>query len=195
MDKSHDSRLLDKITGKELVTRYITEELQDGGRRRGAAEDRRGHMPAILNDFIAGLPLSQLYPAAAIGFRNRQAALHRKATVVKRLILIAGIISNARSEWHIPMPENPASAASVKRSMGADKKRKRRLMVPTGAEIRDALEAGLPPPRHEKARLLDAVTDPDFPHDLPLVKWSIAQATRQGEALAIRRGDLAACRI
>jgi hypothetical protein len=105
---------------------------------------------------------------------------------VKRLNLLAGIISHARSEWQIPMPENPASAVSVKRPPGVDKKQKRRLMVPTRAEIRDALEASLPPLRHEEARLSDAVTDPDFAHDLPLVKWSIAQATRQGEALAIR---------
>lgn len=185
-----DTRPLEKVLLSGLVERYVKAELQDDGRRRGAAEDRRGHIPSILDDEIAKLSLAALTPAAVRGFRDRQSKLHSKATVVKRLNLLAGIISHARSEWDIPMKENPAAAAAVKRPEGADKKRNRRLLPPTGAEIRAAAADGRDPPKHEEVRLLEAVTDPQFPADLPLVKWSIAQATRQGEALELRWKDI-----
>ena len=184
-----DRRELVQSTLKELVQRYVNSEMQDGGRRRGAAEDR-GHVPAIVNDDIGGLPLSRLTPAAVRGFRDRQVAMFAAGTVVKRLNLLAAILSHARSEWDVPLRENPACADAVKRPAGADRKRSRRLMPPTAAAIREALARGEEPPKTEEARLLAAVAKSECKADLALVRWSIAQAMRQGESMELRWRDL-----
>ena len=110
-----DRRELDRMTLKMLVERFVEEELQDGGRRRGAAEDRASHVPCILRDEIAGLTLAKLTSAAVRGFRDRQSTLHAPSTVVKRLNLLSGMLSHARAEWDIALRENPATAEAVKR--------------------------------------------------------------------------------
>jgi len=184
-----DRRELVQSTLKELVQRYVASEMQDGGRRRGAAEDR-GHVPAITEDDISSLPLSKLTPAAVRGFCDRQAACFAAGTVVKRLNLLAAILSHARSEWDFPLRENPASADAVKRPAGADRKRNRRLMPPMAVAIREALAQGEEPPKPEEVRLLEAVAKSEWKADLPLVRWSIEQAMRQGESMELRWRDV-----
>ena len=185
-----DRRGLDRTTLKELVDRFVSEELQDGGRRRGATEDRVSHTPCILRDEIAELTLAQLTPAAVRGFRDRMAASYAPATVVKRLNLLSGMLSHARAEWDVPLRENPAAADAVKRPQGADRKRDRRLRPATAAQIRDAAERGEDSPPGEEERLLAAVAKSENVVDLPFVRFALAQATRRGEAMGIRWRDV-----
>ena len=184
-----DRRPLDAVTLAQLVQRYVDAEMQDGGRRRGAAEDR-GHIPAILNDAVGALPLSRLTPATVRGFRDRQAAKHSAATVVKRLNLLMGILNHAIGEWDLPMAVNPASGKLVARPEGADVKRDRRLHEPRQREVQAALAQGDELPRSEEARLLDAVRKSGFADDLLVVRLAIAQAMRQGEILALKWEDI-----
>ena len=181
---------LERSTLKTLVDRFVQEELQDGGRRRGATEDRTSHVPSILKDEIAGLKLSKLTPSAIREFRDRQSSLHAPATVVKRLNLLSGMLSHARAEWDVPLRENPATAEAVKRPAGADKKRNRRLMPATPAQVREAEAQGVEPPMGEEERLLAAIGKSETSADLPFVKFAIAQATRRGEALGMRWCDV-----
>lgn len=185
-----DSRPTERMTVRNLVERFVDERLQDGGERRGAKEDRIGHVPSILRDEIAELRLPMLTPAAVRGFRDRQGALHSKATVVKRLNLLASIIAYARSEWDITLRENPASGAVVKRPRGADRKRNRRLQVPSAAAIRAAQAAGEPVPESEEARLLEAIRSTYSPADAYLVRWSIESAMRAGESIGLHWQDI-----
>ena len=185
-----DRRGLDQSTLGELVQKYVAAEMADGSRRRGAASDR-GHIPAILEDSIGGLPLSKLTPASVRGWRDRQlAAGFAPATVVKRLNLLAAILSHARAEWDLPLAENLASATAVKRPSGADRKRTRRLMPPSAAATREAADRGEELPWHEEAILLAAVATSENAADLPFVRWAVAQAMRQGEAMELRWRDI-----
>ena len=184
-----DRRVLTKSTLSELVQKYVDAEMKDGGRRRGAAQDR-GHIPSIKEDAIGALTLARVTPAAVRAFRDRQAAKMSPATVVKRLNLLAGILSHARAEWDVPLPENPASAKAVKRPAGADKKRDRRLMPPTPAALREAATRGEAPPLGEEERLLAEISGSVWPHDQYLVQMAIAQAMRQGELLELRWKDI-----
>jgi integrase len=185
-----DRASLNKSTLAELVQRYVTEEMQDGGRRRGAAEDR-GHVPAIKNDAIGALKLSKLTPAEVRGFKKRQEELGFAAgTIVKRLNLLAGIIAHAITEWDMPFARNPAGGREVKRPAGADVKRDRRLLPPSPADIRAAVARGDECPKHEEDRLLESIAKSEFPDDVPVTKLALAQAMRQGEILALRWEDI-----
>ena len=184
-----DRRSLDQSTLAKLVQRYVDSQMQVGGRRRGAAEDL-GHIPAITGDAIGQLKLSKLTASAVRGFRDRQEEAYSAGTVVKRLNLLASIISYAMAEWDLPLPMNPATAQAVKRPEGADVKRDRILMPPSPTDIRQAAEQGLEAPRHEEERLLEAVAKSEWPDDLLVTKVALAQAMRQGEILNLRWVDV-----
>jgi len=184
-----DRRPLDHMIVAELVQKFVDICMQDGGKRRGAAEDR-AHIPAIKGDAIGALTLAKLTPAAVRGFRDRQQEKYAAATVVKRLNLLATIIAHARAEWDLPMLSNPACADAVSRPDGADVKRSRRLLVPSPASMRLAASLGDDPPPTEESLLLDTISKSENAWDLWLTKWAIAQATRQGEALGLRWRDV-----
>ena len=186
-----DRRSLAGSNLRELVQRFVDEEMQDGGRRRGAADDRASHIPALTTDPIADLPLSALIAPRVREFRNRQLAKGlAPGTVVKRMNLLSTILTHARAEWDVPLLENPATAKMVARPEGADQKRNRRLMAPTAAHLRAAEEHGEEPPLHEEERLYAAFADSPWADDGPFVRFAIAQATRRGEALGLRWRDL-----
>ncbi|MFT8803773.1 MAG: hypothetical protein ABF876_05540 [Acetobacter aceti] len=98
-----DDRALDGIVLQTLIGRYRDERMATRER------DRKGHIPALLNDAIAGLKLSKLAIPAVRAFRDRQSATFAPATVVKRLNLLASILQYAISEWDVPLTQNPAS--------------------------------------------------------------------------------------
>ena len=140
-----DRTALDRQTLREVVAGYISKHVQDGG-RRGAAEDK-GHTTAILRDDVISLSLSRVFPARVREFRDRQLKQgHAPATVVKRLNLLASILSHAISEDNLPLPTNPATAKAVKRPPGVDTKRDRRLQVISAAAAREAIARGEAPP-------------------------------------------------
>jgi len=147
--------------------------------------DRKGHIPALLNDGIAGLKLSKLTIPAVRAFRDRQGEKLSPATVVKRLNLLAAILQHAMSEWDVPLTQNVASGRLVKRPAGADRKRNRRLEEAVAVSSGSADE-----PSSEYDRLLAAVASDTHPDDTWFVRWAIEQATRRSEATALRWKDI-----
>ena len=91
-----DTRPLERQTVRELVESYVREEMQT------RENDRKGHIPSILQDEIAQLALVDLTPTAVRGFRDRLAEKYSGATVVKRLNLLAAICQHAIAEWDLP---------------------------------------------------------------------------------------------
>ncbi|MFS3136171.1 site-specific integrase [Gluconacetobacter sacchari] len=169
-----DTSALDKETVGKVVQKYADECMAD----RDA--DRTGHIPAILRDKeLPGVTMSKFCPADVRGFRDRMlAAGYSPATVVKRMNLLASAMQHAISEWDLPIV-NHASGRVVKRPEGADKKRNRRL-------DEDADKDG----KTEFDRLIVAVSDSIYPDDVWLVRWSIEQGTRRGEAIGLRWCDV-----
>ncbi len=161
-----DTRPLERQTLRELVDRYVREQMQTRD------NDRKGHIPAILQDQVAQLTLVDLTSTAVRGFRDRQAEKHSGATVVKRLNLLAAICQHAIAEWDIPFAKNPAAATSVKRPAGADKKRNRRLVG------------------DEYDRLLAVMAQSPWPDDVAFTQFAIEQGTRREEALTLRWRDV-----
>ena len=96
-----DTRPLERQTVRELVDRYVREEMQT------RENDRKGHIPAILQDEIAQLALVDLTSTAVRGFRDRLAEKYSAATVVKRLNLLAAICQHAIAEWELPFSKKP----------------------------------------------------------------------------------------
>ncbi|OUJ09208.1 site-specific integrase [Gluconobacter sp. DsW_058] len=161
-----DTRPLERQTVRELVERYVREEMQ------ARENDRKGHIPAILQDEIAQLALVDLTSTAVRGFRDRLADKYSAATVVKRLNLLAAICQHAIAEWDVPFAKNPAAATAVKRPAGADKKRNRRLVG------------------DEYERLLEVMAKSPWPDDVAFVRFAIEQGTRREEALTLRWRDI-----
>ncbi|GAN61518.1 hypothetical protein ACI01nite_00120 [Acetobacter cibinongensis] len=158
-----DARPLERQTVHELVDRYVHEVMQ------ARDNDRKGHIPSVLQDEIAQLPLVDLTPTAVRSFRDRLAEKYSAATVVKRLNLLAAICQHAIAEWDLPFSKNPAAATAVKRPADADKMRNRRLIG------------------DEYDRLLEAMATSPWPDDLIFVQFAIEQGTRREEALARHR--------
>ncbi|WP_317215669.1 site-specific integrase [Gluconobacter sp. GP1] len=161
-----DTRPLERQTVHELVDRYVREEMQTRD------NDRKGHIPAILQDEIARLALADLTSTAVRGFRDRLAEKYSGATVVKRLNLLAAICQHAIAEWDVPFAKNPAAATAVKRPTGADKKRNRRLID------------------DEYDRLMGIMAQSPWPDDVAFIQFAIEQGTRREEALTLRWCDV-----
>ncbi|MFT8420089.1 MAG: site-specific integrase [Gluconacetobacter sp.] len=169
-----DTRALDTQTIGDLVSRYATECMA------GRGADLTGHVPAILRDpDLPSVRLSRFSPADVRGWRDRMmAADYAPATVVKRMNILAAVIQHAISEWDIAIV-NHASGRVVKRPDGADKKRNRRL---DGGADDDG--------RTEFDRLIGVMETSPHPDDVWLIRWSIEQGTRRGEAMGLRWGDV-----
>jgi integrase len=170
----------------------------------------------ILRDEVCELRMSALSGADMAQFRNRmKRAGYAPSTIVRRLNLVARVISVARLEWGINIPANPADASQCARPKGADRKRDRILLpAPTPAASDAALTPtmNLPaiyvlhgevlPPlserddfvKGEEERLLDScLLQPETKPDPWLVlaaRLAIATAMRQGEICALEWPDI-----
>ena len=162
--------------------------MQDGGPRRGARPDM-GHIPALLEDVIGSVTLSRLTPASVRGDRQTEAG-YAKSIVVKRMNFLASIIAHSRSEWDVPPRENVATGRSVKRPPNADRKRNRRLRVPSAAAQRLAASRGEEALPTEEEALYAAVGSSESELNLPMLKFATAQGTRLGEQLGLRWRDV-----
>lgn len=181
-----DTRPLDRMTVGAVVQRYVDEMMQEGGPRRGYAHDM-GHIPALINDEMAALPLSKLTPFVVRGFRVRQMELgYAAATVVKRMNLFASILKHATSEWGLPLTTNVASGAFVSRPKGADKKRKRRLRVPSAAAQKLSESRGEGRLLTEEEVLYGLMEASENRCNWHMVRFAVAQGTRLGEQLGMR---------
>lgn len=176
---------------RKVIERYRDEELGDDSAKRGALEEKDGHIKPILKDPVCDVKMSRLGSKEVAAFRNRMAdAGLAPATIVRRLNILATIISHAQREYGIHIVENPATAKVVKRPAGADNKRNRRLRLRTDPAVMLAAREAGKEPRDEEAVLLEAMRKSVNDWDVFLARWAIATAMRQGETLALQWLDI-----
>lgn len=176
---------------RQVLERYRDEELGDNSSKRGAVEERKGHVNPMLADRIFDVKMSRVGSKEVSAFRNRMLNDGlAPATVVRRLNILATVISHAMREYGIHIATNPASSAAVKRPAGADKKRDRRLWLKDHPEVVAAAVARGGEPRDEEEVLLEAMCKSANALDFLLVRWAISTAMRQGETLAMQWRDI-----
>jgi len=166
-----------------LIDRYIIEVSPS---KRGADQEI-GHLRVIREDEVCDIKMSQLHSKDVAAFRDRMKLFeYAPATIVRRLNLIAAVISHGKAEWGVNVVENAAGAAAVKRPKGADRKRERRLRSPTQVD-----PATGEVPKSEEERLFARLANEKHAALLvPLVRLAIETAARQGELCSLRWTDV-----
>jgi integrase len=176
---------------RQIIVRYVAEELGEDSEKRGAVEEEKGHIPTILKDPVCDVRMAALVRSDVVAFRNRMTARgYAPGTIVRRLNILSQIIAHAIREWDLPIVNNPATAKEVKRPKGADKRRDRVLEPASHNDIVAAEAIGAELPKSEEERLLEAMKASDNSWDYWMVKWALATAMRQGETCALRWVDI-----
>jgi len=172
-----DFRVADRTTVRELLERY-EREVAAGMK---SAPVVHYHLARFTDD-LGHLRLSGLTPLELTGWRDERLRFVKPATVRRELQTLGSVLTWARKDLLIPMPENPVSA----------------IRLPPAAKARDRrLEDG------EEARLLESLKDHAAPVQgakrsgnyrvgtrniwiKPLIELAIETAMRLGELLALR---------
>ena len=100
--------------------------------------------------------------------------------------LLAGMLKHATSEWGLPLTINVASGKMVSRPKGADRKRNRRLRVPSAAAQRLAESRGEGKLATEEEVLYSVMRKSKSIWNLHMVRFAVAQGTRLGEQMGVR---------
>ena len=157
-----DSRILAKVTLKELVERYRDTITPN----KRSAENETISLNAFLRQPICLKRLSELRTADFAIYRDERLRINKPASVKRELDPIRHLFDVARAEWGLPLPENPLSRMSFS---GFDQKRERRL---NPAE-RDAI--------------LAATVQCRNPHIKPIILFALSTGMRRGEILNVSR--------
>jgi len=170
-----DTRHEQKTTIRSILEAYRDAKMQT------RENDRKGHLPYVMDDPISSLTVADWKAKDVRAFRERMKADgYADGTIVKRMNLLASAIQYAISELDIHT-ENFASGRVVKRPEGADKKRNRRLKPASRDNELDEYE-------HLKA-IVSAKSD-KFPDDIWLVRWSVESACRLSESIGLAWSDV-----
>ncbi len=157
-----DTRLAEKTTLRELLTRYCAEVTP--GKRGAVSEASR--INSILRCPMSHRTLAKLTSADVATYRDERLKSVAPATVVRELNTVSHAIEIATREWGLWLPRNPVKLV-------------RRPQVPRGRTRR--LKAG------EEARLLAACDSGRTPLMKPLIILAIETAMRR-RAVAILKG-------
>lgn len=165
-----DTRLAEKTTLRELLTRYCS-EVTPG--KRGAVSEK-SRINSIMRNAMSHRTLAKLTSADVATYRDDRLKCVAPATVVRELNTVSHAIEIATREWGLWIPRNPVKLV-------------RRPQVPRGRSRR--LKAG------EEARLFTACDRGRTPLMKPLIILAIETAMRRGELLDLRwqHVDLARC--
>jgi integrase len=165
-----DTRLAEKTTLRELLTRYSAEVTP--GKRGAVSEASR--IDSILRCPMSHRTLAKLTSADVASYRDERLKSVAPATVVRELNTVSHAIEIATREWGLWLPRNPVKLV-------------RRPQVPRGRTRR--LKAG------EEARLLAACDSGRTPLMKPLIILAIETAMRRGEMLDLQwqHVDLVRC--
>ena len=156
-----DTRLAEKTTLRELLTRYCA-EVTPG--KRGAVSER-SRINSILRSAMSHRTLAKLTSADVATYRDERLKCVAPATVVRELNTVSHAIEIATREWGLWIPRNPVKLV-------------RRPQVPRGRSRR--LKAG------EEARLFAACDRVRTPLMKPLIILAIETAMRRGELLELQ---------
>ena len=155
-----DTRLAEKTTLRELLTRYCAEVTPT---KRGAVSER-SRINSILRCPIAHRTLAKLTSSDVATYRDERLKCVAPATVVRELNTVSHAIEIATREWGLWLPRNPVKLV-------------RRPQVPRGRTRR--LQEG------EELRLMLACDLGRTPLLKPLLVLALETAMRRGELLSL----------
>ncbi len=155
-----DPRILSRFTLGDLVRRYMDTVTP----RKKRHEIERIELRAFLRYPICSKKLSELRTANFAAYRDERLRKIKPASLKRSLSTIRHLFEVARTEWGLPITQNPVSALNFK---AIDTKRERRLRP--GELERLLLEA-------QKCR---------NPYIVPIIRFALATGMRRGEILNI----------
>jgi integrase len=161
-DLPADPAALRGITLGQLVERYR----DTVSPRKRTHEAERLALNAFLRHPICRRPVSDITTAHFAGYRDERLKCIKPASVKRALVPIHNLFEVARTEWDLPIRENPLSKLKFGDS---DQRRERRLRP---GELEALIEAA----KVTRNKLI-----------LPIVTFALETAMRRGEILAIRK--------
>lgn len=160
-----DPRLLERITLRELVIRYRDE----------ITPQKRGHeietmvLNAFLRHPICSRRLSDLSASDFASYRDRRLEQVQVASLRRELSRLRNMFEIARTEWYLPLKENPLDLV---RLVGPVVRRERRLR------------------EGELERIIDSSKRARNIHLVPIIRFALETGLRRSEVLAARWGDV-----
>lgn len=146
----------------DILRRYMHEVTPS---KRGAKRESEG-LDFMLRQKIADYSMANLTPAVVAAYRDERLKTVGAGTIIRELSILSGIITHARKEWGLPMP-NPCALV---RKPPTPRGRSRLL---TAAEETNLLQELLPIRRRS-------------PWMIPLVELALETAMRRGELLTLQ---------
>lgn len=162
---SVDRKVLDTITLRELVERYRDEIVTT----KKGAEIETLILNAFLRHSICKKRLSELTTADFVAYRDERLKTITGKSLKRQLSPLSNMFEVARTQWKLPIRQNPLTELSLKAS---DNKRERRI------------RAG------ELDLLVKAAGKTRNPFILPVIRFALETAMRRGEILALRIRDV-----
>jgi integrase len=155
-----DPRILSRFTLGDLVHRYM-DKITPRKRRH---EIERIELRAFLRYPICAKKLSELRTADFAEYRDIRLKQIKPASLKRSLAPIRHMFEIARTEWGLPINQNPVSALNFQ---ALDTKRERRLRP------------------GEFERLLTQAAKCRNPYILPIIRFAVATGMRRGEILNV----------
>jgi integrase len=160
-----DLKLLDQYTLGDLVRRYLNSVTP---RKRGA-DYERVILSAFLRHPLCTRRLSELSGRLFAAYRDERLQEIKPPSLKRQLAPLSNLFEVARSEWGIPLRENPIT----------------KLKLPTNDRSR---ERRLAPGEYE--RLIEAADRSRNPLLLPIIQLALETGMRRGEILKVRWCDV-----
>ena len=155
-----DPRILSRFTLGDLVHRYMDTITP----RKKRHEIERIELRAFLRYPICAKKLSELRTADFAEYRDVRLKQIKPASLKRSLAPIRHLFEVARTEWGLPIAQNPVTALNFR---AADAKRERRLRP------------------GELERLLEQAQKCRNPHIAPIIRFALATGMRRGEILNV----------
>ncbi|WP_430402525.1 integrase [Hyphomonas sp.] len=161
----HDPRELDRVTLGELVSRYRDEICVS----KKSRDVEFTLLNAFLQHRLAKLPLSQVTTFEFAKYRDERLKRVSASGLNRELSPLQHMFEIARSEWGLPLQDNPVKGM-----------RKPQNNVPRSRRLRG----------EEYERLLSAAERRRVEYLKPIIILAVETAMRRGELLGARRRDL-----
>lgn len=160
-DLPTDRKALERVTLGELVQRYRDTVTLHKKRR----ETETIVLNAFLRHPICRKTLSELHTADFADYRDERLKTIKSVSLKRELVTIQNLFEIARTEWNVPVRENPIQHLKFK---AKDQRRERRLR------------------EGEYDLLVEAARSRKNPYVLPVIILAVETGMRRGEILAIQ---------
>ena len=153
---------LERITVSDIISRY---EREVTPAKRGKGEPFM--LRTLASSDLGLLPLASLTAPSVASYRDKRLASVKPGTVIRELGLLGAVLSHARREWALPIPDVVGSVRKPSPPRGRDR-------------VLDLVE---------EARLLDGLPSGGRGGNLwlkPIVMLALETAMRRGELLSMK---------